>query len=319
MSTYDSHSVLITGGSGFIGRAFAEAGRLRSARMQFIQRRPYHVPDVIVENADLTQLTVSQWREILGRLRPDTIVHLAAAGVSYGSSDIAELIRTNVTPFAMMLEAASAMVNPPRVVAIGSGFEYQPIDRPRKETDPCLPNSLYGASKLSATAIAAAFASRLSITILRPFSLYGPFEPEGRLAPYLILSAFRGESIELTPGEQIRDYTEVSDVAEVIWRVVESPAASGVLRVLNVGSGLCVSLRSYVETIARCLSSYGFVPDIRFGARPYRKDEMMNYSADVSMLRSVIGWIPDTPLETGINRQIKHFLERDPRGNTTAD
>ena len=59
-----------------------------------------------------------------------------------------------------------------------------------------------------------------------------------------------------------------------------------------------------MEAVAEALRGAGFAPDLRFGARPYRSDEMMNYTADISLLRATLGWIPSTPLAAGLGRML---------------
>ena len=194
------------------------------------------------------------------------------------------------------------------MVCAGSGFEYAPLDRPRRESDPLLPNSAYGASKAAATDIASFYATRLPVTVLRPFSIYGAGEPAGRLAAYVIAKTRTGELVDLTPGEQRRDYAEVGDVAEAFWRALAQPPPLGVLRALNVSSGEVITLRAFVEGVADALRVAGFTPDLRFGARPYRSDEMMDYTADISLLRTTLGWTPSILLKTGLSQMMSNSL-----------
>ena len=242
--------------------------------------------------------------EVVAEVAPAGIIHLAAAGVSYGQSDVQALCRVNALGLANVLAAASQLASPPAVVGAGSGFEYAPLDRARRESDALLPNSAYGASKAAATAIASFYAARLPVTMLRPFSIYGAGEPAGRLAAYVIAKTRAGEPVDLTPGAQLRDYAEVGDVAEAFWRALMQPPTSGALRVLNVASGEVITLRAFVEAVADALRGAGFTPDLRFGARPYRSDEMMSYTADISLLRTTLGWTPATPLATGLARML---------------
>ena len=76
------------------------------------------------------------------------------------------------------------------------------------------------------------------------------------------------------------------------------------MRVFNVASGEVITLRAFVEAVADALRAAGLAPDLRFGARPHRSDEMMNYTADISLLRTTLGWTPATPLATGLARML---------------
>lgn len=292
---------LITGASGFLGKHVVQIGERLGAEMHVFGRTApggavtFHHGDI----EDAARLC-----DVFAAVAPIGVIHLAAAGVAYGQNELRRLCAVNALGLANVLEAACRLDSPPAVAAAGSGFEYAPLDRPRRERDPAAPNSAYGASKAAATAIASSFAYRLPITVLRPFSLYGSGEPAGRLAAYVIEKTRAGEPIDLTPGEQLRDYADAGDIAEGFWRALITPPANGVLRLLNVASGHIVTLRAFVELLAAALRRAGFAPDLRFGARSYRSDEMMNYTADVSLLRDTLGWLPATPLEDGLARLI---------------
>ena len=285
--------LLITGATGFLGRHVVAHGRARGAELHPLGRD--------MEDA-------AHVRRVVDELQPTGIIHLAATGVTYGEADLPALLRTNAGGLANLLAAAADMVRPPHVVCAGSGFEYALLDRARRESDPALPNSAYGASKAAATAVASVFATRLPITMLRLFSLYGAGESANRLAPYLIAKARAGEPVDLTPGEQLRDYLAAEDAAEAFWRALDQPPADGKLRILNAASGQTVTLRAFCETLASALSAAGLIPDLSFGARPYRPDEMMNYTADVTQLHETLNWLPSTSLETGLQELVRTSL-----------
>jgi nucleoside-diphosphate-sugar epimerase len=293
--------VLITGAGGFVGRHVVRIGRRLGAEMHSLgltdpgEGVAFHGAQ-IVDSADVN--------EVIAKVAPTGIIHLAAAGVSYGQGSEHEIMRVNVEGAGNVIRAALRLASPPAVVCAGSGFEYAPLDRARRESDGLRSDTTYGGSKALATRIAAYHAARLPVTVLRPFSIYGEGEPAGRLAAYVIAKTRAGEPVDLTPGEQLRDYTEVGDVAEAFWRALAQPPPPGPLRVLNIGSGEVITLRAFVETVADVLRAAGFTPDLRFGARPYRSDEMMNYTADISLLRQTLGWAPSTALATGLARML---------------
>ncbi len=293
--------VLITGAGGFIGSHVVEMGRRRGVEMHAFGRTALG-GGVAFHSGEIEDAV--RVAEVIGRVAPGGIIHLAAAGVAYGQSDVSALCRVNALGLANVLEAAARLASPAAVVCAGSGFEYAPLDRERRESDPLLPNSAYGASKAAATAIASFYAARLPVTVLRPFSIYGAGEPAGRLAAYIIEKTRAGEPVDLTPGGQLRDYAEVGDVAESFWRALAAPPAVGALRVLNVASGDVITLRTFIEAVADALRGAGFAPDLRFGARPYRSDEMMDYTAEISLLRETLGWTPATPLSAGLARML---------------
>lgn len=299
---WKSGRVMVTGAGGFVGRHVVEIGRRLGAEIHAFGRT---APGAGVEFHPGEIEDAARVADVVAQIAPAGVIHLAAAGVAYGQSDVQALCRVNALGLANVLEAASRLASPPAVVCAGSGFEYAPMERARRESDPLLPNSAYGASKAAATAIASFYASRLPVTVLRPFSIYGAGEPAGRLAAYVIAKTRAGEPVDLTPGGQLRDYAEVGDVAESFWRALSRLPGSGALRVLNVASGEVITLRAFVEAVADALRDAGFTPDLRFGARPYRGDEMMDYTAEISLLRETLDWWPSTPISAGLARMLE--------------
>lgn len=291
-------SVLVTGAFGFVGTHVVDVGRGLGVKLTGFGR----TANPFIENClgDLTD--PARVQEVVAQVAPEAILHLGAAGVSYGGNDFAMMLAVNVRGTANLLNAASELPKAPIVICAGSGFEYAPSCHPRRESEALAPHGWYGASKAAATAVVSSHAARMSMTVLRPFSIYGQGEPLPRFAAYIVGQAIAGKPVELTAGEQMRDYTDVGDVAEAFWRALALAPPPGRMRVLNIGTGQEVRLRDFAEGLARRLDTRGIVAKLRFGKRPYRSDEMMHYAPDVGLLRETLGWVPGTSLEKGIGR-----------------
>jgi UDP-glucose 4-epimerase len=298
--------VLVTGATGFIGAQVLATGRLLKAELHILARQPLTMADLNCWCGDLGD--ERRIAEIIAELQPHAILHLAAAGVQFGASNVRELLRINALGLATILETIAALKLSTSVVVAGSGIEYAPQPRPARETDALLPATAYGVSKASASLLASLYADRMPITILRLFNVYGPGEKEPRLAPYLIAQTRRGAPIELTAGAQLRDFTYVKDVAEAFWRAFSLPPQDGKLRAINLASGRAITLRNFIEMFADELGRYQLNADLRFGAQPYRTGEPMNYTADISLLRETFGWAPATELSAGIAEMVRLSL-----------
>lgn len=298
--------VLITGANGFVGQHVVNIGRQHGADIHAFCRKKVSIDGAKVWIGDLTKR--EEVFSAVTKIKPDVILHLAASGVSYGASTAPELLKENGVGLGNLLESLVSLGTAPKTVIAGSGFEYAPLNRPLIETDILKPNTAYGVSKASATLLAGLYAKRLPITILRLFSIYGPGEADSRLIPYIITKTLRGEPVDLTPGEQLRDYTYIEDVAEVFWRVLSSPPPTGEMQIINIGSGEIVTLKAFALKLNQILKQQGFKPEFNFGARTYRDDEMMVYCPDISLMKSKLNLVPATDLNTGLRKMVEAYI-----------
>jgi nucleoside-diphosphate-sugar epimerase len=136
--------------------------------------------------------------------------------------------------------------------------------------------------------------------LLRPFQIYGAGEAARRLGPMLIAKARAGERVELTAGEQRRDFLHVDDCASCMWTALAKASEAAGITTLNIGSGTAISLRQFIEAVADELRRHGFAPDLALGALPYRAGEPMASLPDTSRLAATLGWRPRISLAQGI-------------------
>jgi nucleoside-diphosphate-sugar epimerase len=190
-----------------------------------------------------------------------------------------------------------------------TGFVYAPQNRPIAEDDPISPFNFYAHSKVAASEVARYHAQHLPVTILRIFSLYSPYENPPRLLPHIVHTAKQGQPIELTAGQQVRDYAYAGDIAQAFWRAL-SLTPSGQPDIINIGSGTPITLRDFVETVGNILTENGIQPDFRFGARPYRDNELMTYVPNIDKMRNRLGWSFPTSLATGLRTCVEDMLEQ---------
>lgn len=300
MKRWRGRRVLVTGGGGFIGAHVLRLGARAGVEVHNVSRSG-GIAEAQNHRVDL--LDRDSILKIVRSIRPDGIIHLAAAGVAGTRAATDDLIETNAAVTENVLSAGCMTVGSPVVIA-GSGFEYGHLDRPAVEEDPLEPTTVYGKSKVAAFARAAGYAQQAPITVLRVFNVYGAGEREPRLVPYLINRARSRQPVELTGCEQVRDYTCVEEVAEAFWRALALEQQPGSLRVFNLGSGRPIRLKELVLTLSGLLAEEGSHPDLRFGARPYRDDEPMSYAPSIDKLKDAFGWSPSVTLREGLRMTV---------------
>jgi nucleoside-diphosphate-sugar epimerase len=190
-----------------------------------------------------------------------------------------------------------------RFLYCGSCFEYGSGARWTEEARPA-PTTEYGAAKVGGWALVNAFAQRTGIEVvsLRPFTMYGPMEPPGRLIPSVVRQALAGRPIDLTPGDQARDFVFVEDVADAFVAAATTDSAVG--RTFNICTGTAVTVR---DVVRRILVATGSSSEARFGALAYRSTELSILSGDPTCAEEVLDWRARVSLDEGLARTIAWF------------
>ena len=180
--------ILVTGASGFVGRALvaelADAGHsVRAAMRQPADIFPRSVEVIAV--SDLTRPV--EWRPLLRDI--DTVVHLA--GIAHAGPEIAEEAYDRVNRLATAELAGAAKIMGIKHLVFMSSVRAQTgpaSDTILRETDAPRPTDFYGRSKLAAED--AVRAAGVPFTILRPVLIYGP-NVKGNFARLMALARDR--------------------------------------------------------------------------------------------------------------------------------
>jgi nucleoside-diphosphate-sugar epimerase len=284
--------VLVTGAAGFIGSHVARALVARGDDVLTLLRPSTsrrRIEDLLnrmrIDEVDLDQ--PGRVASILDAFRPEAVIHLAwyAHPDDYLSSraNLRSLSTTNA--FAELVFASGCR----KLVGVGSCVEYSSSAMPCREFDPTEPRTLYGACKRAASLVVEGLgrATGAEVAWARVFHVHGPDEDPARLLPRVVASLSRGEPIDLSPGDQVRDHLHVTDVATALAHLTR-PGLSGLF---NVCSGVGVTLKELLTMVGDTLGK----PELlRFGARSYAASEEHYLVGDPSRLRQT-GWVGSWP------------------------
>lgn len=306
--------VLVTGGSGFVGRTVVSALASAGAAVRVLSRHPLpaepgalavHFPGDLLDE------------RVLGRALAGAaaVVHLAAAT----SGTAASLFRTNVDGTRALARAA-LRASVPRFVHVSSAGVYGDgaTDSPNPETAETVPHNDYGRSKLEAerALVAELAGSKAAWNILRPYGVYGPrrldfFHEVKRRRLWLY-----------GPTEVVLHPTHVDDVASAVIAALENAERDGVRgETFNVAGERPIRHFDFVALVARALgvravrvatpaplnaalgrlvSAWPGAPDaVVRRARP-----RVVYAANIEKARRVLGWAP-MPLARGVEETIR--------------
>lgn len=289
--------ILVTGGSGFVGRYVVDALAAVGHEVHVVgRRRPAVTSGVVWHEVDL--LDPAKLDVAVGRAKPEAAIHLAwiaTPGVFWNTVENLAWVEASLRLF-----RALSAVGARRVVFGSTCAEYDLSAGHCDEVrTPLRPTTLYGTAKLAAssTVLAAAGALDLEVAIGRIFFPYGPGEPAEKLVSATIRAILGGRRAACTEGTQRRDYLEVSDVASALVALLRSDVHGAV----NIGSGDAVPVAQIVSTIGSLLGR----PDlVGLGDILTSPSDPPLIEAATERLRSEVGWVPSVSLEVGLDRAI---------------
>ncbi|WMM71984.1 GDP-mannose 4,6-dehydratase [Rhodococcus pyridinivorans] len=234
----------------------------------------------------------------------DVIFHQAGQpGVrkSWGN-DFSDYIDANIRATQRLLECARESSALKRLVYASSSSVYGDAERyPTTELDRPQPRSPYGVTKLSAEHLCNLYAANFGVPTvsLRYFTVYGPGQrPDMAFTRFTRAAAEDTEITLYGSGDQIRDFTYISDVVNANISAADNEVAPG--SVFNVAGGSNISVNGALDIIAK----YSGRP-LRIQRQPVVNGDVFRTGGDITKIREALGWEPVVPIEEGLRLHLE--------------
>lgn len=319
-----SSSVLITGGTGFVGSHLVE--ELLNRGFSNITVTNYgsnsgHVGTLLTEE-QIIRVNLTDRAEtfsLIEKLKPDYIFHLASIAVVGDSFDkAAQIFQNNISLQLNLLDAVKQHSPESRVLVVGSGAEYGMItqdsrfqisDDSKKITEqfPLNPINPYAVSKVTQDLLGLSYylSYGLDIVRARPFNHIGERQTTDFAIPAFasqIVKVERGEQDKITIGnlDAVRDFTDVKDVVKAYITLMEKGVAG---EVYNIGSGRGYSMQQILDMMMRLAKVEITVETDPAKIRPI---DVPVTVADYSKLNA-LGWEPEIKIEETLGRVIEEW------------
>jgi len=312
MTEWQGQRVLVTGAAGFIGacltHALAAAGAHTFALVRSstdLWRLEHADPRISIVTADL--INADATTEVVRFARPSVVFHAAAIGGHYESAAARTLAKAATLMAASNLCRALAGQQVQRLIHFGSSLEYGPAHEPLDESRALTPVLGRGLVKAEETLylLQVSKTTGLPLTVLRPFSVYGPWEGPERFIPTLMRCLIERSEIQLTGPGLRRDFVYVGDVVTAAMRTAFVPGADG--EIINIATGRQTANEEIVATAERVCDTR-----VRVGAQPFpqRPVDTDYWVADVRKAQRMLGWTARTSLDEGLRETYRWHASR---------
>ena len=280
--------IIIFGGCGFIGKNLTKYLK----KFYDVIVIDKYIDDIFLKENKIEFYqynfeNIDQLRKIINKEKPNYIINLISYVTSVRELNLfPKMINSNLDILLKIYETTKDLETLKLVMQFGSGEEYGNIEAPFTEIMKEEPVSPYAIAKLLTTNTALMLYKNYNypICIVRPSNLFGKYQTKDKFIPYILEKLKNNEEILTTFGEQKRDFIYIEDFIDIIQKLLEK---SSLIRgeVINVGSGTSISLKDIILYLKEKLNS---TSEIKFGAIPYRENEMMNFCLNISKLESIL-------------------------------
>lgn len=302
---------LVTGGAGFLGSHLCE--RLLAGNHEVICVDNFFTglrsnvtgllsnPDFEVLRHDITFPLYVEVDQIYNLACPASPVHY--------QFDPVQTTKVNVHGAINMLGLAKR-VRVPVLQASTSEVYGDPDVHPQTEdywgnVNPVGPRACYDEGKRCAETLCFDYRRQhhLPIKVARIFNTYGPrmLAGDGRVVSTFVVQALRGEPITIYgDGEQTRSFCYVDDLIDGLVRLMNTP--DDVTGPINFGNTAEITIRELADMVVRVTGSKSEVVHEKLP-----EDDPRRRRPDITKARAVLGWVPSTPLEVGLEKTIEYF------------
>ena len=299
--------ILVTGGSGFLGRVIVEKLKQKGANVYVPRSKHYNLVDY------------KACRRLFRYIMPSVVVHSAAfyGGIWINKMHPAKVYFKNLMMGANVVEMCR-MWDVEKFVGIGTACSYPGyLEGELNEGD--LWNGAchesvrnYGMTKKMLQIQCEAYNKQYGLKGIHLIltNLYGEWDTFNPERSHVVAALIRkfveakmngADTVEVWgTGKPVREFLYVKDAAEGIVRATES--YEDILEPVNIGTGIGTSIRGLVEMIGEIT---GFKGEIVWDAS--KPDGQMKKILDVRKMEKTLEWAPDTSLQEGLEATINWF------------
>lgn len=304
--------ILITGGTGFVGRHLLQLLKPFTSRVAVLASGGTSAPESDVDYYEVDIRNRDAVRSVIQEVRPTQIYHLAAvSAVDTSWSNPSLTFEVNVFGSNNLFSAAMDLPSPPRILNVSTAQVYASSSQPLSEDSFVRPGNPYAASKAMAEMLVVAYQkhSEGGIITARSFNHTGPGQPPNFVLPSMakqfaeIEAGLRPAKLSVGNIYVERDFTDIRDVVRAYRALLEKGKTN---ETYNVCSGSAIRLADIIRMFE---SISGTKVTVETEAARVRHDDIMKVSGDPAKIREETGWHPEISLSQTIADLLEYWRQ----------
>ncbi len=301
--------VLVVGGAGFIGGALIDSLLADGERVVVFDNYCTGHPPAPRDGLTVVEGDLRDERAVnavIAAHRPRAAYNLAAfAYIPYCDEHPVEALQVHVLGLQILMEACRASGSVRRLIHASTAAVYAISDAPHRESDRLEGQEFYGMTKIQGEQQLALFqkSSGISCVATRFFNVYGRGETNPHVIPEIIEQLRAGSTLRLGNITPERDLVHVTDIAHGLHLALNADLPS--FEIFNVGTGVAHSVADIVAMLEQIL---GRTITVETDPARVRAVDRRRLLADISHIRTTLGWEPRVKLEDGLRDLVVALL-----------
>lgn len=311
--------ILVTGGAGFIGHHlvrnlldqshevavvdnFTNYGIIPEDEMKALHDiRLARIPESVVYRTDI--IDFKSLHNAFSEFKPDIVVHCAAYPrakvIDANPSEGIAVLTTGLTNILNCCKEFDIQ----RFVYVSSSMVYGDVKYVAHEDHKCKPNGIYSVLKYAGEITSKDFckANNIECRIVRPSSVYGPYDINDRVVSKFMSAAINGEKLVVHGSKERLDFTYIDDVVDGLSRITTSESMSN-RQIYNISYGVGRTIKEAAELIVKIVGK----GSIKLSHKDLRYPSRSSFSIIGAM--QDFGYQPKTDMETGFTKYYEWII-----------
>ncbi|HHQ4761183.1 MAG: NAD-dependent epimerase/dehydratase family protein [Aeromonas veronii] len=274
--------ILICGGSGFVGRHLIEVFQQHSFEIALLSRT-YHAQFSHIKEFVFSEINDAEIKSIVCEYEPDLVIFLAT---QYDMGNIDSIVNVNIKLPLLIMDAISCLdISKRNLILTGSYWSFGSAG----VSDAPLDN--YAAAKLAIMEFAKTYSvhSNINIIELVLYGTYGSGDTRGKILDKILVSVKTGDTLNLSPGDQMLDLVHIDDVCDgfliAVKMLLDAHQNNGYIESFSLSKNESVSICEIVKFI----SNFRDTSMLKIGAVGYREREVF---IPVHVYQAIPKWSP---------------------------